>query len=200
MMFLIPAKVGYVCWQCGKDTMNFVSDSEYELCHECDQKYKADKFARANRIIELNNWYVEDLEEPPEILSKVKFRFDSFDMFITVTEWLNENIGRASWTLPTNPCKEMKNNYNRTTCWIDFFVGSRNIVPFVKKWHGNSMHFADCVHPGVIHELPDELPADLRDLPSEDIERIKIDLSERYNIGGPRRKKKEVRRLMLANR
>lgn len=150
-MFLERAEIGYVCWNCGKDTLKFVSDTMFELCHDCDQSYRADYGRQAEDLIRNNQFFVDDsvLETTPVLSLKIKFR--GFRGFVEFLEWMNANVGKDRWNLPTNPMKEMKNNNGCSTFHIHLF---EKIDIIKMDWPGKS-HCAVPMSVGPINQMVD---------------------------------------------
>lgn len=121
-MFLERAKIGYVCWLCAKDTLDFVSDSELELCESCDKAYSNDYRRKVEERLRENELFIED--DPGDLIPTVdlKIRVRSFKALLGFIDYLNLRAGKGKWALPINPVKEMANNNGRTTFHIKLFV------------------------------------------------------------------------------
>lgn len=134
-MFLQRAKIGYVCWMCSKDTLNFESDTELELCAACDTAYLNDYRRQVEERLRENTVRIEDDEGDLIATADLKIRIRSFKVLLSFIDWLNEHVGKGKWVMPINPVKEMINNNGRTTTHFQLFVPYKSVsMEWKSKW------------------------------------------------------------------
>lgn len=138
-MFLERAKIGYVCWLCSKDTLNFQSDTDMELCEECDAKHKVDyKYQVAMKLHE-NELFIRDAEVDLIPRVDLKIKILNFKSLLGFINWLNTNAGKTGWRMTANPVKEMANNHGRTTSHFHLFVPYKDISKEYKTLWGDNI-------------------------------------------------------------
>lgn len=146
MMFLEKAKIGYVCWLCSKDTLDFHSDTDMELCEECDAKHKVDyKYQVAMKLHE-NELFIRDADTDLIPTVDLKIKILNFKALLGFIEWLNTNTGKTGWRITVNPVKEMANNNGRTTCHFQLFVPYKDLNKEYKTLWGESIQLVGFPH------------------------------------------------------